>query len=76
MDELAKLEKLSLVSKVCTELENHLGMNDKALGKKLKFPIYFHEGSRIRPIELLGLGLGSRIFVVVSYQIHDLLVLV
>ena len=36
MDDLLKLEKLSLVSKVCTELENHLGMNDKTLGK-----IYF-----------------------------------
>ena len=32
MDELEKLESLSLVSKVCTELENHLGMNDKTLG--------------------------------------------
>lgn len=33
MDEVAKLEHLSLVSKVCTELENHIGMNDKDLGK-------------------------------------------
>lgn len=33
MDELQKLEHLSLVSKVCTELDNHLGMNDKDLGK-------------------------------------------
>ena len=33
MDELEKLEELSLVSKICTELENHLGMNDKDLGK-------------------------------------------
>lgn len=33
MDELEKLEQLSLVSKICTELENHLGMNDKDLGK-------------------------------------------
>ena len=33
MDELEKLENLSLVSKICTELENHLGMNDKDLGK-------------------------------------------
>ena len=33
MDDLVKLEKLSLVSKVCTELENHLGLNDKTLGK-------------------------------------------
>eukprot|EP00112_Aurelia_sp_Birch-Aquarium-sp1_P006162 Seg1687.9 transcript_id=Seg1687.9/GoldUCD/mRNA.D3Y31 product="ATP-dependent RNA helicase DHX8" protein_id=Seg1687.9/GoldUCD/D3Y31 len=33
MDDLLKLEKLSLVSKVCTELENHLGMNDKTLAE-------------------------------------------
>ena len=33
MDELDKLEHLSLVSKVCTELDNHLGLNDKDLGK-------------------------------------------
>ena len=31
--EVEKLEYLSLVSKVCTELENHLGLNDKDLGK-------------------------------------------
>lgn len=29
LDDLEKLERLSLVSKVCTELENHLGLNDK-----------------------------------------------
>ncbi|XP_023012219.2 ATP-dependent RNA helicase pea isoform X1 [Leptinotarsa decemlineata] len=29
MNEVEKLEYLSLVSKVCTELENHLGLNDK-----------------------------------------------
>ncbi|XP_061186085.1 ATP-dependent RNA helicase DHX8-like [Saccostrea echinata] len=33
MDELQKLEYLSLVSKVCTELENHLGLNDKDLAE-------------------------------------------
>ncbi|XP_060604333.1 ATP-dependent RNA helicase DHX8-like [Ruditapes philippinarum] len=33
MDELKKLEHLSLVSKVCTELDNHLGMNDKDLAE-------------------------------------------
>nr|XP_009860657.1 ATP-dependent RNA helicase DHX8 [Ciona intestinalis] len=33
MDELEKLEYLSLVSKVCTELDNHLGMNDKDLAE-------------------------------------------
>lgn len=33
MNEVEKLEHLSLVSKVCTELENHLGMNDKDLAE-------------------------------------------
>ena len=33
MDELKKLEHLSLVSKVCTELDNHYGMNDKDLAE-------------------------------------------
>ncbi|KAI0219876.1 ATP-dependent RNA helicase DHX8 [Lamellibrachia satsuma] len=33
MDELDKLEHLSLVSKVCTELDNHLGLNDKDLAE-------------------------------------------
>ncbi|CAG7822811.1 unnamed protein product [Allacma fusca] len=33
MDEVQKLEYLSLVSKVCTELENHLGLNDKDLAE-------------------------------------------
>ena len=33
MDELEKLEYLSLVSKVCTELDNHLGLNDKDLAE-------------------------------------------
>lgn len=33
MDELEKLEHLSLVSKLCTELENHYNLNDKDLGE-------------------------------------------
>ena len=33
MDDLKKLEELSLVSKICTELENHLGINDKDLAE-------------------------------------------
>ncbi|XP_033212853.1 ATP-dependent RNA helicase DHX8 [Belonocnema kinseyi] len=33
IDEVAKLEHLSLVSKICTELENHLGLNDKDLAE-------------------------------------------
>ncbi|KAF7286144.1 hypothetical protein GWI33_007392 [Rhynchophorus ferrugineus] len=37
MDEVEKLEYLSLVSKICTELENHLGMNDKDLAEFIIF---------------------------------------
>lgn len=33
MEELEKLQYLSLVSKVCTELENHLGFNDKDMAE-------------------------------------------
>ncbi|KAI0990099.1 hypothetical protein GJ496_010024 [Pomphorhynchus laevis] len=33
MEDLEKLEQLSLVSKVCTELENHLCVNDKDLAE-------------------------------------------
>ena len=33
MEEIERLEQLSLVSKVCTELENHLGINNKDLGE-------------------------------------------
>ncbi|KAE8746033.1 hypothetical protein FOCC_FOCC007291 [Frankliniella occidentalis] len=33
MEEVRKLEHLSLVSKICTELENHLGLNDKDLAE-------------------------------------------
>jgi ATP-dependent RNA helicase DHX8/PRP22 len=32
MDDVDTLEHLSLVSKICTELENHLGINNKDLG--------------------------------------------
>lgn len=42
MDELEKLRKLSLVSKVCTELENHLGVNDKTLAEFLIDLCYKH----------------------------------
>lgn len=31
--DVAKLEHLSLVSKICTELQNHYDLNDKDLGK-------------------------------------------
>lgn len=33
MEELSKLEHLSLVSKICTELDNNLGINDKDLAE-------------------------------------------
>ncbi|CAH0746915.1 unnamed protein product [Bemisia tabaci] len=33
MDEVRKLEHLSLVSKICSELENHFGLNDKDLAE-------------------------------------------
>lgn len=33
MEDLEQLEQLSLVSKICTELDNHLGINDKVLGE-------------------------------------------
>ncbi len=33
MEDLLRLEELSLVSKICTELENHLGINDKDLAE-------------------------------------------
>ena len=49
--ELGKLEYLSLVSKVCTELDNHLGMDDKDLAefvidlvdKNQKFELFRNE---------------------------------
>ena len=45
MDEIEKLEHLSLVSKVCTELDNHLSLNDKDLAEYIihlaeKHPAY------------------------------------
>lgn len=43
-EELAKLEYLSLVSKVCTELDNHLGINDKDLGELKELPLAFEFG--------------------------------
>lgn len=33
MEDLQSLEYLSLVSKICTELDNHLGLNDKDLAE-------------------------------------------
>jgi ATP-dependent RNA helicase DHX8/PRP22 len=39
MDELQKLEHLSLVAKITDELNNHIGLSDKVLGKLL---FYIH----------------------------------
>ena len=39
-DPLYKLEFLSLVSKIATEIENHLGINDRVLAE---FVISLHE---------------------------------
>lgn len=33
MEDLLKLQHLSLVSKICTEFENHLGLTDKVLAE-------------------------------------------
>ena len=41
MEELQQLEQLSLVSKICTELDNHLGINDKDLGELHWMAIYY-----------------------------------
>lgn len=49
VEELAKLEYLSLVSKVCTELDNHLGINDKDLGER----------GGPRPARPLGISVAS-----------------
>jgi ATP-dependent RNA helicase DHX8/PRP22 len=39
MEKIVRLGHLSLVSKICTELENHLGLNDKDLGMYIDFII-------------------------------------
>lgn len=46
MEEVTKLEHLSLVSKICTELENHLGLNDKDLAE---FIIHLSEKNNTFP---------------------------
>lgn len=44
MEELRKLEHLSLVSKICTELDNHLGLADKDLAEFIIHLAEKHEG--------------------------------
>ncbi|CAG8815544.1 6047_t:CDS:2, partial [Dentiscutata erythropus] len=43
LDEISKLEYLSLVSKITSELLNHTGINDKTLAE---FVIHLHEQNR------------------------------
>lgn len=47
MEEVTRLEHLSLVSKICTELENHLGLNDKDLAE---FIIHLAERNNTFPM--------------------------
>ncbi|XP_028968746.1 ATP-dependent RNA helicase DHX8 [Galendromus occidentalis] len=58
MEELKKLEHLSLVSKICTELDNHFGLGDKTLAE---FIIHLAEqhGSYKDFHKALGEGGGS-----------------
>lgn len=39
MEDILKLEHLSLVSKICTELENHYELNDKDLGNFIQLSL-------------------------------------
>lgn len=56
------MEHLSLVSKICTELDNHLGLNDKDLGKTCRkqkantFELQQHhdDGSNISVLSILA----------------------
>ena len=58
MDDLASLELLSLVSKVTSELQNHLGINDKTLAE---FVINQHEqcGGKLPEFKLAMAALGA-----------------
>lgn len=47
LDEIKRLEYLSLVSKVCTELENHLGICEKDLGN-----VTIHDSVVFSPVQL------------------------
>lgn len=61
-EELAKLEYLSLVSKVCTELDNHLGINDKDLGEPKEYPLAFEfgvEGGKRKVVDRPSVCLSS-----------------
>ena len=60
MDDLASLELLSLVSKVTSELQNHLGINDKTLAE---FIIDQHEksGGKLTEFKTAMAGLGAEL---------------
>ena len=58
MDDLASLELLSLVSKITSELQNHLGINDKTLAE---FVINQHEecGGKLPEFKSAMAALGA-----------------
>ena len=56
MDDLEKLEYLSLVSKICTELDNHAIVNDQDLGTETVWVI----PNESEPI--FGKNVGRKIF--------------
>ena len=58
MDEIQKLEYLSLVSKICTELDNHYGLNDKDLGQNIIYTITVHSLT----YKKIGCQCGVRIY--------------
>lgn len=43
MADLDKLAHLSLISKICIELDNHYNLNDKDLGNSFHFPYLFNK---------------------------------
>lgn len=58
MEELQQLEQLSLVSKICTELDNHLGINDKDLGEFFKSLRYLQVSPHYASYASVAFGQG------------------
>ena len=54
MADLKKLEELSLVSKVCTELENHLGISDKVMAE-----FCIHKAAKHTTVDKFKAALGE-----------------
>jgi len=50
MDDIEKLQEIELISKVCTELNNHINVNDKDLAKYVIHLAYKHKLPRFREI--------------------------